>query len=270
MCRKQQSGHRFAGEPVVQPVTPTDPEVDHSTNRYKPGVNGAKGKMSETNLENLEVPQPETVTVLGDTPETPEEKQVTMSQTALDNLIKSRQSAALKKTAALEAENQRLKEIAAGQGANATELERIRGELSASKLERDAIAAEAARNKKESFIAAQVQKLGFVCDPTTLTRLTQDEITYDEATKQFVTADGSSADDYFKRFAESRPYLIKSTVVFGTGSSGSTGSTPPPQVPLEFYFGPKSNSAAVNKLAIQRPDEYKRLRRAAIAKGLIS
>jgi hypothetical protein len=226
--------------------------------------------MTETNLENLEVPTPGSIEVLGDTPETPAEKQVTMTQASLDALIKSRQAAALKKAAALETENQRLREVAAGQSADSSELEKIRGELAAAKIERDAISAAAAQSKKESFVAQQVQKQGFVCDAHTLLQLTQNDLQYDEAAKTFVTADGTSADDYFKRFADARPYLVRSTVHAGTGQSGSVGTTPPATKPLSFYFGAHSSAAAVNRLSIEKPEEYRRLRREAISQGLIS
>jgi hypothetical protein len=203
--------------------------------------------------------------------ETPPEKQITLSQSALDNLIKSRQSSALKKAAALEIENQRLREVASGQGADASELERIRGELAASKIERDAIAASAAQSKKESFITGQVQKQGFVCDATTLSQLTQDDLTYDEATKQFkVVGSEESPDAYFKRFAESRPYLVKSTVISGTGQGGSGSTVPPPTRPLSFYFGPSSNAAETNRLSLRDPQTYKRLRAEAVRAGLVS
>jgi hypothetical protein len=215
-------------------------------------------------------PAPETEAPVTETSDLP--KTVTMSQEKLNDLIKSRQSAALKKAARLEEENARLQALALGNAPDASEVERLRGEVAASRIERDALAAAAIEQKKLLLISQQVQKQGFVCDATTLSQLTKDALKYDETTKQFVivTEDGQpsdlSPDQWFASYANSRPYLVKGTTIPGMGSGGSTGSRPPETKPLSFYFGPGSNSAAANRLP---RDMYKRMRIEAVRAGLV-
>jgi hypothetical protein len=198
-----------------------------------------------------------------------------MSQERLDKLIAEKMGVAgreaKKRAAELETEVARLREIAAGRSENSSELEKIRGELAAAKIERDAIAAAAAQSRKEAFISSQVSAQDFVCDAETLKRLTQDDIVYNDETKTWVTAADPevSAADYYKNYATARPWLQKGRTITGTGLGGSTGSQPPTQLPLEHYFGPKSNAAAINALSLRDPDKYKRLRAEAVKKGLI-
>jgi hypothetical protein len=233
----------------------------------------AKGKMIEP-IELPEVPEvPPTIL-----PDTTEPVVFDSRQQALfDRKLKESHGRIAKEARAeaerLRVENEHLREVASGNGADSSELQKIRGELAASKIERDAIAASAAQSKKESFIAGQVQKQGFVCDATTLTQLTANDLTYDETAKTFVTADGSSADDYFTNFAASRPYLVKGSVISGTGQGGSSSTQPPAnQYDPAKLWGPNAVPDAgriLNAWAIRDKHSYSRARAVAKSKGWV-
>ena len=126
-------------------------------------------------------PEPEQITQ----PEVaPEEKQVTMSQSQLDALIKSRQAAALKKAAALEKQVELLKTQVVGGSQDASEVERLRAEISAKTMENDRIREESIAARKTTFITQQAQKQGFL-DADVIVKLTRDNLKWDDAAKGF-------------------------------------------------------------------------------------
>jgi hypothetical protein len=221
------------------------------------------------------------VEVLPDTTE----KTVSLTQERLDAIIKERMGAAGKaakeEAAALKLENQRLKEVAAGQGST-DELERIRGELSSARLESAAILEASVKQQKDLLIAQESAKHQFV-DLDTLQRLTRSNLKHDPTTGCFIVtnddgtpklgADGTTpvpVSDFFQDFGNKKPWLVKGSVLTGTGQGGSGSSMPPQTKPLSHYFGPGSSSAAVNALSLRDPQTYKRLRAEAVRAGLVS
>lgn len=243
----------------------------------------AQGHMTETNLENLEVPNPETVIVLPDTQENQPVAFDERQQALFDRKLKESHGRIAKEARAeaerLRLENIRLKEVAAGQGSQ-DELERVRGELASARLEQQAILDKAVAQSKDLLIAQEAAKARFV-DIDTMQRLVRGNLRHDAATGTFtvVNDDGTPrlnavgdplpVSEFFEDYGNKKPWLVKGSVIPGTGSSGSGNSVPPPQKPLSFYFGPSSNAAAINALSLRDPATYRRLRAEAVRAGLI-
>jgi len=154
-----------------------------------------------------------------------------------------------------------------------SETERLRAELQLARAESEAVKTAAAEATRASDIERELTRAG-VLDPPLLRAAISDRVQrqgndYQILDDSGAIREGVSLKQFVEEEAGKRPYLVKGTVIPGAGARGSSGSIPPPQIPLEHYFGPKSNAAAVNKLSLQRPDEYQRLRREAVRKGLI-
>lgn len=224
-------------------------------------------------------PEPVVAPVVQPESGAPQEKQITMSQSKLDELIKGRQSAALKKAAALEKENTRLKEIAAGAAPDASELERVRAELSARTLETDRLREESAAAKKTAFILGQAAQ-NRVLDKATdvVVTMTKNNLRWNNEKKGYdVLNDAGDIQDttpekFFQEFLNSRLYLVKGEVVPGIGSSGSNASASavPRDLGWAHYIGPNSNSRDANALAQRDPRKYQEYKRQARAAGAIS
>jgi len=233
-------------------------------------------------VPSLEFEQSENPTILPNT--TSEQVEFSEAQQRiLENAIKQASARAGKsareETARLKLENERLQALAVGNSPDASEVEKLRAQLADEKLRAAAADARATQQEKQVFqnqLATQIDAV----DAASVSKLLADSlakrggkwVVIDEETGvDKLNADGSAQTpaQAYAEWALKHPWAIRGRVVAGTGSTGSTGSVPPPQVPLEHYFGSKSNAAAVNKLSIQRPEEYRRLRREAIKKGLI-
>jgi hypothetical protein len=73
-----------------------------------------------------------------------------------------------------------------------------------------------------------------------------------------------------KEEAARRPFMIKGAMRGGTGSTEAQSSTPSSDKTLvSQIFGPKSNSKLANQMSLQDPKKYARLRKIAIAEGLL-
>lgn len=208
------------------------------------------------------------------------EKQVTMAQSALNELIKSRISAAGKaareEAAALKLENQRLKEITAGQAPNSDELSRITGELASERLKNQQILDASIRQSRDLLIAEQSSVHHFV-DTDTLQRLTRSNLKHDPATNTFVPvddlgvprvkADGTplSVSEFFAEYGNKKPWLQHSQVITGHGTRPSNAPSAPVTDIKRFFIG-KQAGALANRLS---PSEYKRVKAEAIRLQII-
>ena len=222
-----------------------------------------------------EVPEvvPENVILVPD-------KVISITQSALDSLIKSRQAASLKKAAAAEAELARVKAITVGSAESATEIEKLRAEISLEQQRATAAEARAAQQEK----AVLLTQLGTAIDAVSVSdvgKLIGDSIVQRDG-KWAVVVDGVeqvnvdgtpvTPQQHYAAWAANHLYAIRGRTLSGGGGTSSSGSsfrTSVTDKPLSFYFGAGSNAAAVNALSIQRPDEYKRLRREAVAAGIL-
>lgn len=214
---------------------------------------------------------------------TTEPKTVSLTQERLDAIIKERMGAAGKaareEAERLKVENQRLKEVAAGQG-SADELERVRGELASSRLEQAAILEASVKQQRDLVIAQESNKHGFV-DVETLQKLTRGNLKHDATTGSFIVTnddgtprvgpDGTtpvSVSDFFQDFGNRKPWLVKGTVLPGTGQGSSTGTIPPRDPGWAHFVGPNSSARDANILCQtaegkRRYAEYRRQARAA-------
>ncbi len=154
----------------------------------------------------------------------------------------------------------------------------IRAELAALREERNRLKAERiediARNALMSVSA------GFV-DPNLFCDLARKNIRVSaDGGLEVVGADGQpllddelrpmTVSQLAKRIGQERPYLVRGDMRYGSGSAESQ-STPPPsdKALLPQLFGKNSNSKLANQLSLKDPKKYQRLRKAALAEGLI-
>lgn len=109
--------------------------------------------------------------------------------------------------------------------------------------------------------------------------LSHSNVVWDEDRSRFVVHDDKgrlrfnsslepmTLEEYYQAFSTEHPYLVKAKTVGGAGSSESKSGAG--KYRLEELFGPKSNGALVNKLAIEDPGLYRRLRSLAKEQGLV-
>jgi hypothetical protein len=213
--------------------------------------------------------------------EAPEEKQVTMTQAQLDALIKSRQAASLRKAATAEAEVARLKAITVGNSEDASTVEKLRAEIALEQQRASAAEARAAAQEKSVLLSRLGSGIDAV-DPESVGKLLSDRIAMrdgkpvvlDESGAEQVNPDGSavSPEQLYSSWAASHAWAIRGRTITGTGqtsSAGSGNSIPPPSIPLERLFGPKSDGKLINQIAITDNARFQRLRAEAKRKGLI-
>jgi len=210
--------------------------------------------------------------------EAPEEKQVTMSQSQLDALIKSRQAASLRKAATAEAEVARLKAIAVGNSEDASTVEKLRAEIALEQQRASTAEARASAQEKSALLSRLGAGIDAV-DPESVGKLLSDRIAMrdgkpivlDESGAEQVNPDGSavSPEQLYSSWAASHAWAIRGRTITGTGSSGSGNSIPPPSIPLERLFGPKSDGKLINQIAITDNARFQRLRSEAKKRGLI-
>jgi len=187
------------------------------------------------------------------------------------------------------------KELEAAKDA-AKEAETLRAELAALKGERTglessltlkdkeakAAKAETIAVRKQNIIQAAAAALGFF-NPQQVAQLTDKDVVWDSAKGKFIVVgedgterlgiDGNplTVDGYYKEFASKNPHLVRGDVKPGVGSSENKipYSTLGEKEKLAKLFGRGSDSRAANTLAINNPQEYKRLKREARSHGLI-
>jgi hypothetical protein len=222
--------------------------------------------------------------ILIDTPpierESPEpEKQVTMSQSQLDALIKSRQAASLKKAAKAEEELSRLKAITVGSSEDASTVEKLRAEIALEQQRASAAEARAAAQEKAILQGRLGSSINAV-DTESVSKLLADRITMrdgkaivlDESGAEQKNPDGSptSPEQLYQSWAEAHPWAIRGQVIPGTGERGFQGQRPPAQIPLEQIFGPKSDARLANQIALRNGGrDYARMKIEAKKRGLI-
>lgn len=154
------------------------------------------------------------------------------------------------------------------------------------KSKEDEVAKERQNNlsiRKQIAIANATSKIGFI-DNSVVSKLTAENVSYDEAKGKFVVLndDGQpklnsafeqmSLEEYYTEYAAKNPYLVKPDARSGGGSQSSQKSTlsADGKFTIEQIFGPKSNAVAANQLAQSNPQEYRRLKGLAKTAGLIA
>lgn len=167
--------------------------------------------------------------------------------------------------------------------ATTSELEGLRKQLQDSKADGDKAKAEALNQKKLNKITQAATKEDFV-NLNVVMRLTEDNIKWNEAEGKWIVLndegqprmnaayDPMTVEEFYQDFATKNPYLVKGSVVTGTGQGGSAGTavSMTGRYKPEEIFGNKSNSKWANDLANKNMPEYKKLKAEAIAKGLIA
>jgi hypothetical protein len=240
--------------------------------------------MTESRIDDVApilVPAPEVETPAPavEVPEVPE-KQITMSQSALDSLIKSRQSASLKKAAAAETELARVKAITVGSTESATEIEKLRAEISLKQQRASAAEARATEQEKAVLLtqlgtaidAVSVSDVGKLIGDTIVQRDGKWTVVVNGVEQVNVDGTPVTPQQHYERWALDHAYAIRGRTLSGGGGTSSSGSSfrrPVDDKPLEFYFGPKSSAAAVNSLSINQPDVYRRKRAEAVRAGIL-
>ena len=82
------------------------------------------------------------------------------------------------------------------------------------------------------------------------------------------TLDPMSIEDLIADFADRKPFLVRGSVMGGTGSTESQGQRPVDREMLSRYFGPKANGKLANHLAQTDYKKYKQLQKIAKEQGL--
>jgi hypothetical protein len=166
--------------------------------------------------------------------------------------------------------------------ANRVEAERLKNALQAKEVETQRSRNEVVEVKKEVAIQAAAGKVGFV-DLSIVTSITKDKIKYDDSRGRFVVLNDEghermnsayelmTLDEFYQELAAQKPFLVRSDARFGVGSheSSSYGAARGESYKIEELFGPKSDPAKANKLALKDKKEYMRLRGVAKTAGLI-
>ena len=162
------------------------------------------------------------------------------------------------------------------------EQSRLRNSLLAKETEIARAKEETTRVRKHNAIQQLAAKEGFV-NPELVIKVTEDAFKWDDQAGKFVVvgADGASRvnssyeemsmGDYFKEFAASNPYLVRSDVKSGSGSTGNKqfqGSSDG-KVEVKQIFGKNSDSRLASELMKRSPEDYKRMKAVAKSQGLI-
>src|SRR6266478_3016124 len=161
---------------------------------------------------------------------------------------------------------------------DASQSDVLRAELEASKAQIASLQAAGAESAKLTELQKLAVAENFI-DVSLITTILAPRVqrqgnTYivtneDGTIRQNAAGENLSLAEAVAQEAANRPYLVRGQVKTGGGGTSSSGTPPPTSRPLNFYFGPGSNSAATNALSIQRPDEYRRLRQEAVKIGLV-
>lgn len=198
----------------------------------------------------------------------PEKEKVTFSpeqQARIDVIIKDAMGRA---ASDLRKDNARLREaldkqIAANKP-DATETDRVKAENEALKLRLSDVTSEYGREQLELAISNAASTARFV-DPSQACLLLGSR---DGLTKEDGTVDPVRVQAAVDELARRSPHLVRGEVHPGAGSTPAQ-SIPPAEMRLETLFGRNSDARAANRLAIQNPTQYRRLRAQAVRKGLL-
>jgi hypothetical protein len=208
-----------------------------------------------------------------------EEKQITMSQSALDALIKARQSSSLKKAAAAEAEVARLRAITIGTAPDSSEVEKLRAQVADSQLMAAAAEARAIAQSKEILQARLAAQIDAV-DASSVSKLLRDNLSWNATEKRFdvltddgtlrTNADGSAMkpETLYSEFQGSHPWAIRGRVLSGAGSTSSV-APPPTTYDVAKLFGPNSDGRLINQISLTNKPLYQKLRAEAKARNLV-
>jgi hypothetical protein len=154
----------------------------------------------------------------------------------------------------------------------AAEVHTLTSDLAAEKAARLTAEQIATAKRKEAFISKKCLDYDFV-DSEIVSSLTEQSIEWSEAKQDFVVAGAEmTTNEFFATFAAQKPYLVKSDVKTGAGSSESsrTGlSSGQSRYKVDQIFGKTSNSKMANDLATNNPQEYRRLKAEAKNKRII-
>lgn len=236
----------------------------------------AKENMTESNLENLNVPDPSAVAGLRNTDE---EKTVHLSQKALDEIISKSMGRAAKdvraKLAETEAKLQTAEDALKAASPNSTEVERLTAQLRLAEAEVNAVKNSAAEAAKTTDIERAMAKADII-DPAIFRAAVADRVqrkadgSYEILDDAGAVREGVSLQQFIDEQAAARPYLVKGRVISGTGQGGSTSNATIPQgIRVEQVFGPTSSSKIASEVMRRSPAEYARLKREAISRGIL-
>jgi hypothetical protein len=134
-------------------------------------------------------------------------------------------------------------------------------------------------NQRDIAIQTAAAKEGFV-DLKVVRQLTKDFVKIDAANQVVVLDDKGHArlndrnepmslEDFYREYAASHQYLVKSDVKGGSGSSTATQYGSRDTIRLEQVFGRGSSAELANKLAQSDPIRYRTLKAQAKQAGLI-
>lgn len=143
--------------------------------------------------------------------------------------------------------------------------------------------AEAKAIRTEVAITTAASKVPFV-DLSAVIKLTKDQVQLDPDTGRFTVLNEAgqprlnasfeqmSLDEFYNDFAAKNKYLVRGSVLAGTGSSESSRSTLSANGRFEVteIFGPKSDGAKASQLKRSDPAEYQRLKAVARAGRIIA
>jgi hypothetical protein len=182
----------------------------------------------------------------------------------------------------LEAVQAQMAEVKAASELTRQQLERANKVAADKDIEIAKARGEVSDVRKQNAIQASASKFGFV-DSNAIAKLTGDAVKFDEALGRFtVTGENGSEklnseykpmtlDEFYNDYAAKNPWTVRSDFKSGAGSSqsGKTGLVGS-KFEITEIFGSKSNSQKANKLAMDDPKEYHRLKLEARAAGIIA
>jgi len=164
------------------------------------------------------------------------------------------------------------------------DIERYKGIALAKEKELEVARAEALNVRKEVAITSAATKSAEWVDLDVVRKLTQDTVHYDADKSKWVVLnekgqprlnaamEDMSLAEFFNDFAAKNPYLVKSSIKQGVGSTEANRSALSRNGKFEVaqIFGKTSNSALASKLMKDDPAEYRRLKVIAKEAGLLA
>jgi hypothetical protein len=164
------------------------------------------------------------------------------------------------------------------------DIERYKGIAQAKEKELEAAKADALNVRKEVAITSAATKSAEWVDLDVVRKLTQETIHYEPEKGKWVVLNEKgqprlnaameemSLAEFFNDFAAKNPYLVKSSIKQGVGSTEASRSALSRSGKFEVsqIFGKASNSALASKLMKEDPAEYRRLKVIAKEAGLLA
>jgi hypothetical protein len=161
------------------------------------------------------------------------------------------------------------------------EAERLKSQLQAKDKEVKDANGKALEIQKTHAMLTAASQVNFV-DVNIVTKLTGDQVKYDDASGKFVVLNEQGTPrmnsafepmtlaEFYQEYANKHSYLVRGDVKGGAGSSESQRSgSQIGKYSVEQIFGKNSNAALANKLAKTDYKEYSRLKIQAKEQGLI-